>query len=124
MKRISETKRLLGVLHCFDLLPAEQTHLLPSICLGLVRAATALHRLDVISSSYRELTPTELQAEECHLATVRAHCQKLGLKWTTGDPRGAGIQLYLPDRRSNNFGGETWGIGFPEGNGRTLRLNL
>lgn len=51
------------------------------------------------------------RAEARQEARATAAAEALGLKVTfNGDPRGGAVCLILPDGRSNNMSGETWGI--------------
>ena len=87
-----------------------------SRCLGLMRAAHALHR-HYENACNRERLKCEEQDEERVEALVREHCKALGIRATfNGDPRGYPVKVhftYHPHGVYNTWGGaeDGWGIG-------------
>ena len=80
----------------------------------LHRYETTLHRIAEIQCSVEmseEVEARIAKKEENTEKKIKAIAQKLGFEVDfNGDPRGGAIRFRLPDRSSNNWDGETWGI--------------
>ena len=76
----------------------------------LRRHESALHRLAERECNFG-LTDKEQHREESIERKVCAIADELGFRVTfNGDPRGGAIRFILPNRESNSWDGETWGI--------------
>lgn len=60
----------------------------------------------------RQLSAKEQAEDEANDAEIRRLCKDFGVTVRlNGDPRGFVVKFVLPDGRSNDMGGEEWGIG-------------
>lgn len=60
----------------------------------------------------RPLTPTEKNARKAVERQAHELCAELGVPVSfNDDPRGFSVKLRLPNGASNDWGGETWGLG-------------
>jgi hypothetical protein len=77
----------------------------------LKRISGYLHRLYMTACNDRPLTEHERAAEAELEATAIWLGRSIGLRvFVQDDPRGPAVRVLLPDRRSNNMGGEDWAV--------------
>jgi hypothetical protein len=81
-----------------------------TIC-DLKRISGRLHRLYMTACNDRPLTERERAVEAELEATAIWLGRAIGLRvYVQDDPRGPAVRVLLPDRRSNNMGGEDWAV--------------